>query len=138
MTTILDSHQIQRGLAELRKRKNAGIRPEAHGFNLNPPLSEKVIVQFELDHGISLPQDYRNFLASIGNGGAGPFYGVFRWVTPTALAQIWRLGRRETVLLARSACPFCCAIRGTTFLYIRRRSCFEKDEAEYEQANRKV
>jgi hypothetical protein len=26
-----------------------------------------------------LPQEYRHFLTEIGNGGAGPFYGLFPW-----------------------------------------------------------
>lgn len=63
-------------------RKNASARSvfgaESHRFELNPPLSESAIVEFETTHGIRLPEDYRGFLRYLGNGGAGPFYGVFK------------------------------------------------------------
>lgn len=50
----------------------------AHNFECHPPLAEPVLAQFEAQHGIHLPPDYRLFLARVGNGGAGPAYGVFR------------------------------------------------------------
>jgi hypothetical protein len=48
-----------------------------HGFRLNPTLTEEAVVSFEQEHGVSLPNDFRQFLTMVGNGGAGPFYGVF-------------------------------------------------------------
>ena len=50
---------------------------DIHEFQIEPPLSETSIDSFERQYGIVLPGEYRRFLASIGNGGAGPFYGVF-------------------------------------------------------------
>jgi len=44
---------------------------------LNGPLTEPDVASFEQKHGISLPSDYREFITRVGNGGAGPFYGVF-------------------------------------------------------------
>lgn len=48
-----------------------------HHFQLNPVLDNMEILAFEQRHGIHLPADYRHFLANVGNGGAGPYYGVF-------------------------------------------------------------
>ncbi len=49
---------------------------EMHLYELNPTISEKEIVQFEKKYKVELPQDYRNFLMKVGNGGAGPAYGL--------------------------------------------------------------
>ena len=48
-----------------------------HLYELNPPLPQSEIEAFETKHHVTLPEDYRQFIAEIGNGGAGPYYGVF-------------------------------------------------------------
>jgi hypothetical protein len=47
-----------------------------HRYQLNPPLSMDTIRRFEALHDIKLPTGYVEFLSKIGNGGAGPFYGL--------------------------------------------------------------
>lgn len=49
---------------------------DSHDYVVNPVLSEDEIHQFEMEHDIFLPEEYRAFLMQIGNGGAGPFYGL--------------------------------------------------------------
>ncbi|WP_224243859.1 SMI1/KNR4 family protein [Hyalangium gracile] len=57
-----------------------------HQYKPNPRASESELSAFESEHGIQLPAPYRAFLTEIGNGGPGPYYGVFpidprsRWV----------------------------------------------------------
>lgn len=51
---------------------------QSHGFHTHSPLSEENVREFEFRHHITLPQDYRGFLIHVGNGGAGPAYGLFK------------------------------------------------------------
>jgi len=78
MNTAFDA--IRDGLERLRtaKRLPKVFGEESHRFKLNPPLPESVVRKFEAKHRIRLPEDYRGFLIHLSNGGAGPYYGVFK------------------------------------------------------------
>ena len=48
-----------------------------HKYHLNPPAALADVEAFEQQLGCTLPEAYRSFLLQAGNGGAGPFYGLF-------------------------------------------------------------
>lgn len=48
-----------------------------HKYELNERLTEEELKSFESEHEITLPTDYRGFLLQVGDGGAGPGYGLF-------------------------------------------------------------
>jgi hypothetical protein len=73
----LDFDQVLSSLKLLSSAHVDLFGADSHHFVLNPPLSDREIISFERLHGISLPTDYRHFVSHIGNGGAGPYYGVF-------------------------------------------------------------
>ncbi|GAA2890786.1 hypothetical protein Acy02nite_74050 [Actinoplanes cyaneus] len=47
-----------------------------HQFRLGARLPEIVVAEFEERHEVELPAAYRRFLVELGNGGAGPGYGL--------------------------------------------------------------
>lgn len=52
-----------------------------HLYQFRPTITESEVQSFEREHNITLPSDYRQFILEIGNGDAGPFYGLasLRW-----------------------------------------------------------
>lgn len=47
-----------------------------HTYRLNQTATAAEISRFEQEYGIVLPEGYRSFLQIMGNGGAGPYYGL--------------------------------------------------------------
>lgn len=72
----------ERLLAKLRQLRAADEKlhlfgASAHKYELNGCLSKRALVRFETKYNVTLPDEYRDFLLHMGNGGAGPGYGVF-------------------------------------------------------------
>lgn len=68
---------ITEALAHLSNLQPLLFGSEQHKFMLNPTVGEERVRAFEQKILIRLPADYRDFVVKVGNGGAGPFYGVF-------------------------------------------------------------
>lgn len=54
----------------------SGAEQGSHHYLFRPKLTDHQLVEFERQFGVELPRDYRLFLSLIGDGGAGPSYGV--------------------------------------------------------------
>ncbi len=65
-------HQLQEADNTLRV-----FGADEHEYKLGPTLTESELQEFEQRHQITLPVDYRLFLIHVGNGGAGPSYGLY-------------------------------------------------------------
>lgn len=71
--------QLQEKLERL-KQVDTGFSffgAKEHRYKLNPPIPEPVVVAFESKYGVVLPAHYRAFLLHMGDGGAGPYYGLY-------------------------------------------------------------
>lgn len=73
---IQQATRINQKLKQVRMRNIKCFGSAGHQFVLNWPLSERSVRAFEIRQGVELPRSYRTFLCSVGNGGAGPHYGL--------------------------------------------------------------
>lgn len=70
-------------IAELVARdtemKTFGASTFGHGhhYKMNPVLPVADLADFEREYAVQLPKDYADFLTQIGNGGIGPYYGLY-------------------------------------------------------------
>lgn len=48
-----------------------------HRYQLNPPANLSFVRRVEERYNFSLPEDYFYFITEIGDGGAGPDYGIY-------------------------------------------------------------
>ena len=78
---LSDAHAAY--LKDLVKRagKKDGTREifgsSKHGYKLNPTVTREEVRRFEARWHLTLPDEYVFFLTKVGNGGAGPYYGLY-------------------------------------------------------------
>lgn len=76
MKEQIESIKIKLGQLKKLDRNFTLFGSQKHRYKLNPPISTDIISQFESKYKIKIPTEYVHFLTSLGNGGAGPFYGL--------------------------------------------------------------
>lgn len=65
--------QKMKKLNEKQPQYDIGLFPP----QWNPPVSEEMVANFEMQNGIQLPEDYKKFLITVADGGTQPFYGLY-------------------------------------------------------------
>ncbi len=50
---------------------------ESHRYKINPAMADERIDAFEKRFSVKIPVEYRLYLQKIGDGGVGPFYGLY-------------------------------------------------------------
>jgi len=65
------------GQAKKTDNKLEVFGADSHKYKLNPVINPKELDEFESLHKVRLPEDFRLFLMELGNGGAGPYYGIY-------------------------------------------------------------
>ena len=73
--------QLERIIWKLKMaaRRDAALQEfgaNRHGYRMNEPIEAGKIESFEKKTGIALPAEFAEFLQTVGNGGAGPYYGI--------------------------------------------------------------
>lgn len=68
--------RIREKLEAVRASGKSCFGSHAHGFQLGPVASPDELAAFERERGWTLPETFRDFVATLGASGAGPFYGL--------------------------------------------------------------
>lgn len=91
--TPLDITFISDALIHLKRRDRepGSAATLGHHYELGLPLHESTIAQIEAKYGFTTPASYRQFLLSLGDGGAGPNWGLlpFGWWPGTTDLLPW-------------------------------------------------
>ena len=85
----------------------------SHQYLLNPVISLGEVSAYEEKYNVDLPEEYKFFLTKVGNGGAGPYYGLYpleklpvyheyiaesgktAWIDETLTRDIWAEQMKE-------------------------------------------
>lgn len=82
MDSIMDNTRLLHIKEKLLKLKELDkeykiFGSKKHQYKMNEKKRLKDLEEFEILHQITVPEEYKIFLTEIGNGGAGPYYGLF-------------------------------------------------------------
>jgi hypothetical protein len=76
LNTRLETILTKVNTLKMKDRSLQLFGASSHRYQFNRAQSEQELQEFEQRFRVQLPEEYRYFLKQIGNGGAGPFYGV--------------------------------------------------------------
>lgn len=102
MTTQID--RIKEKL-KLLKKLDPGLTlfgASKHQYKINRTVSAETVKRFEANNRIKLPEGYAKFLMEVGNGGAGPYYGL----EPLENSLFQDLDYKQSEFLLNPSIPF--------------------------------
>jgi hypothetical protein len=123
----MDAVAIRDALDKLKRAdtKRRIFGASAHKWKLGAPVAQHKVKAFEERFAIVLPYEYRTFLLEVGNGGAGPYYGLF----PLGVFSDIK-GHDPTEVIGDLSRPF--PHTGAWNLYDQPDSQVDEDEKAYE------
>jgi len=70
-----------------KDRTFAVFGASSHQYKVNEKLTAKELANWQATHQATLPESYTQFLQKIGNGGAGPYYGIYSLEKATSYTE---------------------------------------------------
>lgn len=114
---------------KLREKTN---KLKNYGYKFNSCISEKKIRAFEKKYKVNLPEDYRNYLKIIGNGGDGPKEEphIIGWKDYSDFNYIYPIQKSETL----GQCYYSIYDKRTSFRKMGRPFLYSENRQENEKA----
>jgi len=69
------THKLEKAMRKDQTLEVFGA--SSHKYKVNEKLTAKELANWQATHQVALPESYTQFLQKIGNGGAGPYYGIY-------------------------------------------------------------
>jgi hypothetical protein len=129
----LDATRVAECLRRLATAKTDIFGANGHHFLLNSPLAESDVLAFEQRHNIRLPAGYRHFLIAIGNGGAGPYHGLFPLGMMDDMGNKLKQWREDDGFVGLLSEPFSLTDEWNDVQGMPSDELFETDERTYEK-----
>ncbi len=130
---LLDPAYVHSSLRRLISQEAKIIGANGHDFRLNPRLLDSKLQQFEESHAVKLPVDYAHFLTRIGNGGAGPDYGVFPLGLMDGTSSDLEPWRENEGMIGKLSEPFLLNDAWNDLTLQPTDELLEKDQKEYDR-----
>lgn len=75
--TQLDRIKNKLNLAMCKDTAFSEFGSSSHQYRVNGKLAAKELADWQAHNQVTLPEPFAQFLTKVGNGGAGPYYGIY-------------------------------------------------------------
>ncbi|MEK3900139.1 SMI1/KNR4 family protein [Paenibacillus sp. FSL R7-0179] len=89
--------KVKLGQARRKDAEFAEFGASSHQYKLKKKLTAGKLADWEARYGIKLPEPFAGFLTEIGNGGAGPYYGIYSLAQATSYTELPALQGRAAL-----------------------------------------